>query len=52
MLKLSVTKVYSKALPLFKIQTYTMIQCTVIGHLNAKNAQIFGTETKSKIEKL
>ena len=52
MLKLSVTKVYSKALPHFKMQTYTMIQCTVIGHLKCKNGQIFGAETKSKTDKV
>ena len=50
MLKLSVTKVFPKFLRHSQIQNYTMIQCTVIGHLKCKNGQIFGAETKSKTD--
>ena len=52
MLNFSVIKGFTKPLHHSKIQTYRMIHCTVIGHQNAKNGQIFGAETKSKLDKV
>ena len=52
MLKLSVIKLFPKTLRHSKMQTYRMIHSTVIGHQKCKKWQIFGAETKSRIDKV
>ena len=49
MLKLSRIKVFPNTLRHLKIQTYRLINFTVIGHQICKKWAIFGVETKSKI---
>ena len=52
MFKLLVIKVSPNTLRHSKIQAYRIIQCIVLFYKSAKNCQIFGAESKSKIDKV